>query len=96
MAVWIVLDSVAFWLINQVAGVVFLIVALIAIYGALKFLCCLRLCFNCKKCTLGMGRIAALYFGKLNLKDYTETYRLSSVRSLPYLCSFRRFTLLTL
>jgi hypothetical protein len=71
---WIVLGSVAFWLYNQVAGWLFLVVALIAIYGVLKFLGCLRPCYNCKKCTFGMGRIAALYFGKCSLKDYKHTY----------------------
>lgn len=70
------LDSVAFLFISLVAGVVFLIVALILVYGVLKFLGCLRPCFNCKKCTFGMGRLAALYFGKRSLKDYRETYRL--------------------
>jgi len=76
VAVWIALDAVAFWLINPVAGVVFLLAALIAVYGILKFLGCTRPCYNCKKCTFGMGRIAALYFGKRSLKDYKETYRL--------------------
>ena len=71
---WIILGSVAFWLYNQVAGGVFLVVALIALYGVLKFLGCLRPCYNCKKCTFGMGRIAALYFGKRSLKDYKHTY----------------------
>jgi hypothetical protein len=75
VAVWIALDTVTFWLIDLTVGVAFLIAALIAIYGVLKFLGCLRPCFNCKKCTFGMGRIAALYFGKRSLKDYKETYR---------------------
>jgi hypothetical protein len=63
-------------LYNLAAGVVFLLVALIAVYGVLKFLGCLRPCYNCKKCTFGMGRLAALYFGKRSLKDYAKTYRL--------------------
>jgi hypothetical protein len=70
----IILDSTAFWLYNQVAGWLFLVVALIAIYGVLKFLGCLRPCYNCKKCTFGMGRLAALSFGKRSLKDYKHTY----------------------
>ena len=37
---------------------------------------CLRPCFNCKKCTFGLGRLSALYFGKRSLKDYKETYQL--------------------
>jgi hypothetical protein len=70
----IILDSTAFWLYNQAAGWLFLVVAIIAIYGVLKFLGCLRPCYNCKKCTFGMGRLAALYFGKRSLKDYKHTY----------------------
>ena len=74
---WIILDSVAFWLYNQAAGWLFLIFALIAIYGVLKFLGCLRPRYHCKKCTYGMGRISALYFGKRSLKDYKQTYGLA-------------------
>ena len=74
--VWIILDTVAFLLYNIAAGIVFLIVALIAIYGVLHLLGCLRPCYNCIKCTHGMGRLAALYFGKLVLKDYKYSYKL--------------------
>lgn len=76
VAVWIALDSIAFWLFDPIAGIVFLLAALIAVYGVLKFLGCMRPCYNCKKCTFGMGRIAALFFGKRSLKDYKETYGL--------------------
>jgi hypothetical protein len=76
LALWIALDTVAFLLFNLAAGVVFLIVALIAVYGVLKFLGCLRPCYNCKKCTFGLGRLYALYFGKRSLKDYKENYGL--------------------
>ena len=76
VALWIVLDIIGFLLFNIVAGVVFLLVVVIGIYGILKFLGCLRPCHNCKKCTFGMGRIAVLYFGKRSLKDYTKTYGL--------------------
>lgn len=55
---------------------VFLLVTLIAIYGVLKFLGCLRPCYNCKKCTFGLGRLATLYFGKRSLKDYKYNYKL--------------------
>ena len=75
---WIALGSFAFWLYNQVAGWLFLVSALTATYGVLKFLGCLRPCYNCKKCTFGLGRIAALYFGERDLKDYKETYGLAT------------------
>ena len=75
---WIVLGSLAFWLYNQVAGWLFLVTALIANYGVLKFLGCLRPCYHCKKCTFGLGRIAALYFGKRSLKDPKESYGMAS------------------
>lgn len=76
LALWIALDTVAFLLFNLAAGFVFLIVALIAVYGILKFLGCLRPCYNCKKCTFGLGRLYALYFGRRSLKDYRENYGL--------------------
>jgi hypothetical protein len=67
---WIVLDSVAFLLYNFTTGIVFFILTLILIYGVLHLLGCLRPCYNCIKCTHGMGRLAALYFGKRIFKDY--------------------------
>jgi hypothetical protein len=76
LAAWIALDTLAFSLWNITAGVIFIVIALIAVYGALKFLGCLRPCYNCKKCTFGMGRLAALYFGRRNLKDYKYNYKL--------------------
>jgi hypothetical protein len=74
--VWIVLDAVAFLLFDVTIGVVFLLMALIAVYGILHIIGCLRPCYNCIKCTHGMGRLAALYFGKRILKDYKYSYKL--------------------
>ncbi|MFA7398442.1 MAG: hypothetical protein WC046_08160 [Candidatus Bathyarchaeia archaeon] len=73
---WIVLDSVAFLLYNFAVGVVFFVLTLILIYGVLHFLGCLRPCYNCIKCTHGMGRLAALYFGRRIFKDYKYSYKL--------------------
>jgi hypothetical protein len=78
VVLWIILGSVGFWLFNQVAGWVFLLTALIGVYGVLKFLGCLRPCHQCKKCTFGLGRISALYFGKRSLKDPKESYGMAS------------------
>jgi hypothetical protein len=74
LATWIALDTIAFLLSSVTVGIVFLLIALIGIYGILKFLGCLRPCYNCKKCTFGLGRLSALYFGKRDLKDYKKTY----------------------
>jgi len=75
---WIGLGSLAFWLYNQVAGWLYLVAALIGTYGVLKFLGCMRPCYHCKKCTFGLGRISALFFGKRSLKDPKESYGLAS------------------
>ena len=76
LAVWIVLDTVAFLLFDITVGVVFLVTVLIAVYAVLNILGCLRPCYNCIKCTHGMGRLAALYFGKRSFKDYKYSYKL--------------------
>jgi hypothetical protein len=73
---WIVLDSVAFLLYNFITGIVFFILTLILIYGVLHILGCLRPCYNCIKCTHGMGRLSALYFGRRIFKDYKYSYKL--------------------
>jgi hypothetical protein len=74
--VWIVFDTVAFLLFNLTVGIVFLLATLILVYGLLNILGCLRPCYNCIKCTHGMGRLAALYFGKRLFKDYKYNYKL--------------------
>lgn len=73
---WIILDAAAFLLFDLTAGIVFFILTLILIYGVLRFLGCLRPCYNCIKCTMGMGRLAALYFGRRIFKDYKYNYKL--------------------
>jgi hypothetical protein len=74
--IWIILDATAFLLYNFTAGIVFFILTLILIYGVLNILGCLRPCHNCIKCTHGMGRLAALYFGRRIFKDYKYSYKL--------------------
>jgi hypothetical protein len=74
--VWIVLDAVAFLLFDLTIGIVFFLATLILIYGLLHLLGCLRPCYNCIKCTHGMGRLAALYFGRRIFKDYKYSYKL--------------------
>jgi len=74
--VWIVLDAVAFLQFNLTFGIIFLLATLILVYGLLHLLGCLRPCYNCIKCTHGMGRLAALYFGKRMFKDYKYSYKL--------------------
>ena len=73
---WILLDTVAFLLYDVTDGIVFFVVTAILIYGVLHFLGCLRPCYNCIKCTHGMGRLAALYFGRRIFKDYKYNYKL--------------------
>jgi len=46
--------------------------------GVLKFLGCMRPCYQCKKCTFGLGRISALFFGKRSLKDPKQSYGIAS------------------
>jgi hypothetical protein len=84
LAIWIALDTLTLLIVDVVWGVVFCLTALIAVYGALKFLGCLRPCYNCKKCTFGMGRLAALYFGNRILKDYQFTYHLPTAYSSTF------------
>ena len=73
---WIVLDTVAFLLYDTTVAIVFFVLTAILIYGVLHILGCLRPCYNCIKCTHGMGRLAALYFGRRIFKDYKYNYKL--------------------
>jgi hypothetical protein len=48
LAVWIFFDALGILLINIAWGVAFLIILLLGVYGILKFLGCMRPCYNCK------------------------------------------------
>jgi hypothetical protein len=74
LLVWVILDSYGIGSINVGWGVGYLILALIIVYGVIKFVGCFRPCYHCKRCTSGFGRMAALYFVKRSLKDPKETY----------------------
>ena len=65
---WIALGSLAFWLFNQVVGWLFLVVTLIATYGVLKFLGCLRPCYQCKNVRLGLAEYPRCSSGNLASK----------------------------
>ena len=66
--VWIILDTVAFLLFDITDGIVFLVVTVVLIYGLLHLLGCLRPCYNCIKCTHGMGRLGSIILWQTHLQ----------------------------
>jgi hypothetical protein len=57
-----VLSAVSCWLFNPIAGWLFLVLAFLLIFGVLRRLGC-NLCYYCKACTMGFGKLADLFFG---------------------------------
>jgi hypothetical protein len=68
---------VAVWFYNSIAGWIFLLFALFTVFVILRRLGC-KSCYYCKACTMGFGRISALFFGNRSLKDPKETYGLGT------------------
>jgi hypothetical protein len=62
IALWIVLSAIACWFFNQLLGWLFLISAFILIFAILRRLGCSS-CYYCKTCTMGLGKLADLFFG---------------------------------
>lgn len=73
VTLWIFLGAIAAWFYNSVAGWIYLLFALFTVFIILRRLGC-KSCYYCKACTMGFGRISALFFGNHNLKDPKETY----------------------
>ncbi|HEY9753584.1 MAG TPA: hypothetical protein V6C97_00330 [Oculatellaceae cyanobacterium] len=68
LLVWLALGITAFSAISAAAGFVFLLFDIFGIYGALRIVGSLTPSYHCKKCTLGLRRISALYFANANSK----------------------------
>ena len=62
IALWIVLGAVSCWFFNPVVGWVFLVLALMLLFGVLRRLGC-NSCYHCKSCTMGFGKLSDLFFG---------------------------------
>ena len=63
IVLWVMLGAVACGFFNSVLGWLFLISALALIFVVLRRLGC-NSCFYCKSCTMGIGKIADLFFGQ--------------------------------
>ncbi|MCW4044755.1 MAG: hypothetical protein NWE94_04470 [Candidatus Bathyarchaeota archaeon] len=63
IALWIVLGAVACWSFSSLVGWLFLVSALVAVFGILRKLGC-NSCYYCKSCTMGFGKLADLFFGE--------------------------------
>jgi hypothetical protein len=63
IATWIALGAVACWFFTPLVGWLFLVLALLLVFGVLRRLGC-NSCYYCRACTMGFGKLADLFFGE--------------------------------
>jgi hypothetical protein len=81
---WVLLASLAFMVVNQFYGWLFLLFALAMIFLILRRLGCSS-CYNCKSCTSGFGRLAGWFFGDRSTKDINNKTALVFVAIIYFL-----------
>ena len=67
---WIFLGTVAVWFFNPIGAWAFLLFAFITVYAVIRKSLC-KTCVYCKTCTMGVGKLSELVFGKAELGGLT-------------------------
>jgi hypothetical protein len=63
---WIALGAIAIWFLNPLGAWIFAFIAFILVYGVVRKQLC-KTCAYCKTCTMGLGKLSELIFGKAEL-----------------------------
>lgn len=89
---WIVLGAMSFWLFYPIVAIVFFVTASFLVFYQLGKHGCTT-CYYCKTCTIGIGKLPALFFSKggtanVNkraLKQFPFVYSLLSLVPLVFI-----------
>ena len=63
---WLALGTIAIWFSNPIVAWIFAFAAFIVVYGVVRKQLC-KTCAYCKTCTVGLGKLSELIFGKAEL-----------------------------
>lgn len=89
---WIVLGAMSFWLFYPIVAIVFFVTASFLVFYQLGKHGCTT-CYYCKTCTIGIGKLPALFFfkggtanvNKRALKQFPFVYSLLSLVPLVFI-----------
>ena len=70
MILWIALGTIACWLFYPIIGLVYLAFAIKMIYVVLRRLVCTNCYYYDKWCSMGWGKLSAVFFKKGNTEDF--------------------------
>jgi len=73
MILWIALGTIACWFFHPLAAWVYLVLAVIMVYIVLRKLVCTNCYYYGKWCSIGWGKLSALFFKKGNIEDFSTS-----------------------
>mgnify|MGYP000706047994 CR=1 FL=1 len=69
---WVILGTLACWIVNPLFGWVFLGFAFFSIYIIIRRMLC-NSCYYCKSCTKGFAKLSILFLGANHIPGITKT-----------------------
>lgn len=69
---WVILGTLACWMVNPLFGWVFLGFAFFSIYIIIRRMLC-NSCYYCKSCTKGFAKLSILFLGANHIPGITKT-----------------------
>lgn len=73
MVLWLVLGTIASWFFSPVAAALYALVAVLMVFFALRKLVCTNCYYYGKWCGTGWGKLAALFFKKGNIDNFSRS-----------------------
>ena len=70
MSLWLVLGFISCWFFHPIAGVLYIIFALVMVYFVLRKLVCTNCYYYNNWCHLGWGKLSSKFFKKGDIKEF--------------------------
>jgi hypothetical protein len=70
---WLVVGTIAVWFFSPLIAILYLIVAVIAVYIILRRLVCTNCYYYDKWCSMGWGKLAAVLFNRGKIEEFNES-----------------------
>jgi len=73
MILWIALGTISCWFLHPVVAWIYLVVAIIMVFVILRKLVCTNCYYYDKWCSIGWGKLSALFFKKGDIEDFSSS-----------------------
>ena len=73
MILWIALGTIACWFLHPVVAWIYLVVAIVMVFVILRKLVCTNCYYYDKWCSIGWGKLSALFFKKGDIEDFSSS-----------------------